>query len=93
MAWASPHTRGWTRGPDGRRPDVRGFPAHAGMDLARITVMTLSPGLPPHTRGWTPESSAGLSADPGFPRTRGDRAGRAAAAAATGARRRSLATT
>ena len=31
-AWASPHTRGWTRQRQ-RQPEVeRGFPAHAGMD-------------------------------------------------------------
>jgi len=33
-AWASPHTRGWTRCRPPRRHGAQGFPAHAGMDPA-----------------------------------------------------------
>ena len=45
---ASPHTRGWTRGPDHHGSDAAGFPAHAGMD----------PGAPPRpaARRWLPRT-------------------------------------
>ena len=51
---ASPHTRGWTVPPD--RPDMggRGFPAHAGMDLASAPAWSCRRRLP-RTRGDGPE--------------------------------------
>ncbi len=52
---ASPHTRGWTRSPDRGRYPGRGFPAHAGMDLARRTTPTCYAWLP-RTRGDGPSA-------------------------------------
>ena len=47
---ASPHTRGWTRVRARHRDDAEGFPAHAGMDPARI-LRGCRPSRLPRTRG------------------------------------------
>ena len=47
---ASPHTRGWTSRHVLLASYVRGFPAHAGMDLVRISSSLQRSGLP-RTRG------------------------------------------
>ena len=68
---ASPHTRGWTRG-DRRRPQqVRGFPAHAGMDLPAADANRYLRGLP-RTRGDGPDGTRNtLTLRAASPHTRG----------------------
>ena len=50
MAWASPHTRGWTRRDGPRTWHQPGFPAHAGMDPPRKRWRQ-QPRRLPRTRG------------------------------------------
>ena len=60
---ASPHTRGWTRGIDGRAVLRGGFPAHAGMDPERPDSR-LPPVRLPRTRGdgpWDPDAGRWLT--------------------------------
>ena len=51
---ASPRTRGWTRKRSGRRLDLPGFPAHAGMDPTRRIKEAGARGLP-RARGDGPQ--------------------------------------
>ena len=70
-AAASPHTRGWT--PDTRRHghQVRGFPAHAGMD-PDLSVPAGPAGRLPRTRGDGPyQAGATFVHFPASPHTRG----------------------
>ena len=55
--WASPHTRGWTRGPSHCGDGARGFPAHAGMDPIQFSSGVL-PWRLPRTRGDGPVVSS-----------------------------------
>ena len=43
---APPHTRGWTRSRSGDGADLRGSPAHAGMDPFRMLLSTETSRLP-----------------------------------------------
>ena len=68
---ASPHTRGWTPGSAPPPAPPRGFPAHAGMDPVRCTVVTVTVRLP-RTRGDGPVSQVLSNAFTGAsPHTRG----------------------
>ena len=53
--WASPHTRGWTRGEVEVRVRLEGFPAHAGMDPSHGTGAPPANRLP-RTRGDGPRN-------------------------------------
>ena len=68
---ASPHTRGWTGRVARNRPEVWGFPAHAGMDPVRVPRERRGEGLP-RTRGdgpWAAEPAT--DANKASPHTRG----------------------
>ncbi len=68
---ASPHTRGWTRLTAWRGHEVRGFPAHAGMDPWPPASPRASTRLP-RTRGDGPTTANGtLRAWQASPHTRG----------------------
>ncbi len=57
MAVVSPPTRGWTHPRHIASICYRGFPAHAGMDLAQPYDLSLSPGFP-RPRGDGPQIGA-----------------------------------
>ena len=65
-AVASPHTRGWIQAGTISRWTVVGFPAHAGMDPRRSTLV-YALAASPHTRGWTPSRRRTKTATRGFP--------------------------
>ena len=68
---ASPHTRGWTPGTEGRRARSPGFPAHAGMDPARPGRRRGGRWLP-RTRGDGPRRRRrSRPSPPASPHTRG----------------------
>ena len=68
---ASPHTRGWTRAEQPVEQGLRGFPAHAGMDLSPYWDTAYREGLP-RTRGDGPWSGNGRrSVSKASPHTRG----------------------
>ena len=68
---ASPHTRGWTAAQRQVVDQILGFPAHAGMDLARGRSGVRAPRLP-RTRGDGPDSRSLRAGRPAAsPHTRG----------------------
>ena len=71
LAWASPHTRGWTRVGSTRASRSAGFPAHAGMDL-RCFSPAPTPERLPRTRGDGPLAAGPVHGDAAAsPHTRG----------------------
>ena len=68
---ASPHTRGWTHDLVCLRPQLDGFPAHAGMDPCGTAAGSPTPRLP-RTRGDGPPTCPPcIATRRGFPHTRG----------------------
>ena len=68
---ASPHTRGWTHDVPDRRPQGRGFPAHAGMDPSPDSCSACTARLP-RTRGDGPGTIGVSPSSPrASPHTRG----------------------